>query len=341
MSQLSRHVSWLLAGLCLVGCQTSGRMTRPPQLPQARNTPAPPDRSAQAQNPRPAPKEVRPGEFPAAPVAATKSQEKKEPELVVRATAPVPSDAPEAVPAVAVDPKPADEAAKFRELYQQAAAKEAGMRDYVARLRRREVVDGKQLPEDLLLFRRLKEPNSIYFKWLPGTQHEGRELIFVPGKYRNQLQVKTGRGDLLTGIRTEIDPKSERATANCRRTVEEACLGVSVRKFGELVGSATAATRDPGALQHLGPQQRAEFRTPMECILQRIPAGAEKHLPQGGTRYWYFCTDARVQECGLPTLIVTLDEQRREVEYYCFDRFQINVGLRPEDFDPNLVWASR
>jgi hypothetical protein len=79
----------------------------------------------------------------------------------------------------------------------------------------------------------------------------------------------------------------------------------------------------------------------MECAIQQLPAGYEKHLPQGGQRYWYFCADPRAAECGLPVLLLTRDENNREVEYYCYDRLNINVGLRPEDFDPKTVWAKK
>jgi uncharacterized protein DUF1571 len=334
MSQLARRGCWLLATLCVLGCQSTGRMTRPPQMgPQARNTPPPKpaaDANAQAQNPKP-------GQFPPAPVAATKEKTKQEPELVVRATAPVPGEDKEPTS----EAKPATGLAKVQDLYRQAATKNAGIRDYVARFRRREVVDGKQLPDDVLLLRHQQESNSIYFKWLPGSPSEGRELIFVPGKYNNQLQIRTGKGDLLAGIRTELDPHSARATANCRRTIDEAGMRASITRFGGLLAAINAGKADAGTLQYVGARQRPECQTPMDCVAQRIAPGAEKHLPNGGVRYWFFCNDPHAQERGLPSLIVTVDEQQHEVEYYCYDRFNSNVGLRAEDFDPDHVWGNR
>jgi hypothetical protein len=79
----------------------------------------------------------------------------------------------------------------------------------------------------------------------------------------------------------------------------------------------------------------------MEAVVQQLPPGLEKLLAQGGKRYWYFSTDPRVQEKGLPVLVVTFDHNGKEVEYYHFDRMNANVGLRQEDFTPDVVWARK
>jgi hypothetical protein len=76
----------------------------------------------------------------------------------------------------------------------------------------------------------------------------------------------------------------------------------------------------------------------MECLMQEVPARVEQYLPRGGTRYWFFCTDTRLQECGLPVLVITYDETKKEVEYYFNDRFNINV-VAPQEFDPKVAWA--
>jgi hypothetical protein len=274
-------------------------------------------------------------------MAVVKEGERR-PELVIRATSPATGDQPSPSESrIASEAKPIDGLEKVKQLIDHAAAKNSSTRDYVARFRRREVVNGKAMPEDVLLFRHLKDPNSVYFRWLPGTKHEGRELIFVHGQYGNQIQVRSGKGDLLSGVRTEVDPRSERATANSRRTIDEAGLDFSLRRLGELLDAQSSGRAANGTLQYAGSQQRPESRQAMECVAQQIPPGREKHLPRGGTRYWYFCTDSQLEEVGLPTLIITHDETRREVEYYHFDRFNLNIGLRPQDFDPDAVWGKR
>ena len=42
-----------------------------------------------------------------------------------------------------------------------------------------------------------------------------------------------------------------------------------------------------------------------------------------------------------PALVITQDETGREVEYYCFDRFQFPVRLDDDDFNPDKLWPPR
>ncbi len=374
-----RRASMMLAVLVLAGCQSSpksppparGRATPSPMMGQSA-TPAPkleiPD-GRQASTPRQNP--VTQGTDPQRSAVAPSSAPKPPSDTVIRATVPAvtPPGAPEPEqetkapadpdrpspskseppdrlrpPAVrrAIDDsspsQPQSNEAKLRELHRQAAAKYEGMQDYIARFRRREFVNGKQQPDELMLVR-FKKPFSIYFKWLEGGAFEGREAIYVEGRFNNEIQTKTGRGDVISGMRVSVPPHSEKATKTSRRTIDEAGLGNLVRRFGNVLAAQESGARTFGPLHYAGRQQRPECPLPMECAVQQVPPGVEKHLPRGGTRYWFFNADPQAKEHALPTLIVTLDENRREVEYYCHDRLNINVGLRPEEFEPDLVWA--
>jgi hypothetical protein len=142
-------------------------------------------------------------------------------------------------------------------------------------------------------------------------------------------------------MRIEVDPHSARATTNSRRTIEDAGVHTLVERFGRVLVGQESGAKAYGSLQYLGTQQRPESPAPMECVRQQLPPGIEKHLPQGGERCWFFPTDPRIQECGLPILIVTHDAERREVEYYYYDRLNANIGLRPQDFEPDMLWPKR
>jgi hypothetical protein len=263
-------------------------------------------------------------------------------DLVVRATAPT-QPPPPTLPSTPEPPpsaKTPGDLEKAKQLHGQAAAKFAGVTDYIARFRRREVINGRAMPPDNLYFRSRKEPFSVYFKWLEGTEHEGREILFVKGQNKGMMQVKTGKGDPFPGMTISMDPRSERATANSRRTVDEAGIGNMIDRFGVVLVALEKGTREYGTLQYAGQQQRPESPYPMECVIQQVPAGLEKYLPRGGTRSWFFCGDPRVKEYQLPNLVVTQDETGREVEYYHFDRMNTNV-CRPEDFDAATLFAKR
>jgi hypothetical protein len=41
----------------------------------------------------------------------------------------------------------------------------------------------------------------------------------------------------------------------------------------------------------------------------------------------------------MPALIITLDENGKEVEYYRYDRYLLNPHLDDDDFNPDKVWA--
>ncbi len=81
-------------------------------------------------------------------------------------------------------------------------------------------------------------------------------------------------------------------------------------------------------------QPRPEFPKPVEVVEQTLPPGLESFLPKGGTRYYYFD-----ENLSVPTVVVTFDTNRREVEYYCFDRLQTPVDLDDADFDPLKMWG--
>lgn len=210
---------------------------------------------------------------------------------------------------------------------------------YYVRLRKREVVNGAQLPEDLVLMKFRSRPFSVYIKALEESPTAGREIVFVNGQHNDLLQIRTGKGDILSGMRLELSPSSPRATANSRRTVLEAGFPNIIARFTAAVNEERNASA--GLLQPLGRKQRPESPTPMECVRQIVPPGKEKQLPGGGERYWHFAMDPLSADYGLPMVICTYDERKREVEYYAHDRLILNVALSDDDFDPDRLWASR
>jgi hypothetical protein len=222
-------------------------------------------------------------------------------------------------------------------LYSQAVERYAGINDYICRFRRREVLHGKQEPEDLLEMRHRKSPSSIYLRWLDG-ELAGRELVFVQGKFDDRLQIRTGRSEALSRFRLSLDLRAPRATAYSRHGIDQAGIGPLLARMGQVVANLGAANGQQSPLRYLGQQMRPESEVPMLGVQQDIPPGKEKHLPRGGRRLVFFNQDPRYPEYLLPTLITTYDEAGKEVEYYCYDRMNVNVGLSLEEFDPDLLW---
>src|SRR5439155_7354879 len=78
-------------------------------------------------------------------------------------------------PSLSSDGSPTDNAGQIRRLHRAACERYAAIDSYIARLRRREQVDGKDKPEETLLFKFRKQPFSVYFKWI-GPEGTGREV---------------------------------------------------------------------------------------------------------------------------------------------------------------------
>ena len=53
-------------------------------------------------------------------------------------------------------------------------------------MRRREQINGKDKPEEVMLFKFRKQPRSVYFKWI-GPAGNGREAIWVDGQHESKL----------------------------------------------------------------------------------------------------------------------------------------------------------
>jgi hypothetical protein len=234
-----------------------------------------------------------------------------------------------------VPAQPVQGTAALRALYQRAAEQHRAMDSYIFRLRRREVVGGKNRPEELILVKFRQDPWSVYFKWL-GPEAKGREAVYVKGRPGNEIHTLTAAGDvplLPAGQRFSISADSPLVKGKSRYPITEAGLGSTIRKFGALVEAAEKGDTRPGTLKYLGRVKRPEFEEAVEGVEQTVPPQSDPLLPGGGRRWWYFET-AR----GLPALIVTHDETGREVEYYCHDRIQAPVRLDEDDFNPDKLW---
>jgi hypothetical protein len=199
---------------------------------------------------------------------------------------------------------------------------------YTVRLRRREQVGGKDLPEEVILVKFRKDPWSVHLKWL-GPEGQGREAVYVRGQYGDQIHALTAPG----GQRLSLRPDSPLLRTRMRHPITEAGLDRLIERFGTLVEAAEHGDPAAGSLRYLGPLKRPEFEQSVEAALQAIPPGAEPGLPHGGQRLWFFDLGLR-----LPVLVLTQDDQGHEVEYYCHDGFLFHNRLPDEDFNPDLLW---
>jgi hypothetical protein len=255
----------------------------------------------------------------------------------VAPSAPAPPAAPAAqVPQAAAPVAPGPTAA-LRTLHRLAAERYAALDGYVAQMRRREQVNGRMQPEEVMLVKFRKEPWSVSFHFL-GPAAKGREVVYVRGRYGDKIHTLTAAGDIpLTpaGQHIALAPDSFLVRSASRHPITEAGVGQLINWFGKLIEAQERADRQsPGTqvARLVGPTKRPEFDVPLDAVLQAIPPKHESALPQGGTRYWFFHP-----AWHLPVITVTYDPKGQEVEYYCYETFQAPVHLQDADFDPEMM----
>jgi hypothetical protein len=205
---------------------------------------------------------------------------------------------------------------------------------YIARLRRREQVGGRQKPEEVLLFKFRREPFSVYFKWL-GEEGKGREVVYVRDRYDDKIHTLLAAGDvpfMPAGRKLALSPDNPLVQAASRHPIMHAGICYLVGKYAQLAGANVAR---PGVLRYIGPVSRPELPESLEAVEQQIQNGEEPLLPHGGKRVWMFDGSNH-----LPVLILTQDAGGREVEYYCYDRIQFGVPLDDADFNPDVLWPN-
>ncbi len=232
----------------------------------------------------------------------------------------------------------ASRAAKLREILSNAHQSLERLDNYRVRLRRREVVLGKQCHEDLVMLTIRSKPFAVHVKCLPGSENEGREILF-DAEQADALNILTGKGDVLAGMRMNVASNSDMVTSNCRRALSEAGYANIMQRFALSVDRYISGQPGASSFETIGLQTRSESRAPMEVVIQRIPAKEEPLLPLGGTRYWHFSADADLAERHLPALIITFDEKGQEVEYYHHDRLLPKVTVERHDFVADRLWA--
>jgi Protein of unknown function (DUF1571) len=307
-----RLFAWYLVLAAGAGCATLARRDPPPRNdPPPTAAKAPPPPPALANTPTLA--ITTPSQAPAADVKPTSAR------------APVPTP-----------PAPAPESDPLRRLARDAAAAYAKHGCYIARLRRREFVQGKQKPEEVLIFKFRERPYSVHFKWL-GEEGKGREVVYVRGQGDDKLHILTAAGDIPfapAGRRLDLSPDSLLVRSASRYPITEAGIGAMITRFGRTLDAAGRPGGEGVVLKYVGPVQRPEYGVPLEEVECQFPPGREPDIPQGGRRLVFFDSATK-----FPVLSMTYDTAGREVDYYCFDRFQLDVHLDDDDFRPEKLWG--
>jgi len=269
---------------------------------------------------------------------AERRDEKKEKEQPKLPSPFAPKDPPPAVVPMPNAPAATGEVSEVRKLFTVAAKRYDDLVDFEATLVRSEVVGGKQMPSEEVLFQFRKTPFSIYMK-NTGKAGKGREVLFVQGQFDDKMHIVTGEGDnrlMGAGFKTSLRPDSPLASGKSRHKITEAGPGTLLVRFEASLKLQESGKR-PGAIKRVGFVQRKEFSTPLEAVEIAIAPGDDAQLPKGGKQTIYFDAKPNSPTANFPVMVITQEPDGREVEYYCFTNIRSPANFPDANFHPERL----
>jgi hypothetical protein len=333
----------LIFFLFLVGCRTPRKpsTTANPSVARGTSQPLRPLAIPQA---RPNPVTVSDSEdptflIPPPPQLASLTKERT---LPLPTIPPSPEESPDLKNTSSLTSNPKgksqDPTEDLKKLYNRAVECYDKMDSFEARLTRQEVVDNKRQPKETIRFQFRKKPMSVRMKWI-GDEGNGREVLYVQGKYDNKMQILPAKSDTapLPPFKMSMAPDDPTVRSKSRHDIREAALAEAINHLGSILKLIESNPKQADRLKYLGSVKRPEYPYHLDGIEETIPANAEKGLPKGGKRLTFWDPTAKAASEGLPVIVITYDEKQREVEYYCFDRFLHPVQLDDRDFDASKM----
>jgi hypothetical protein len=227
----------------------------------------------------------------------------------------------------------------LKQLHHQAVERFKQMEGFECRLTRRETVGSRAMPEEVLQYRYRREPLSLHIKWV-GKEAQGREVVYVHGRYDNKVQILTGREPEFfrpSGIKVSRSPSDKDVTSKNRFDIRSGGMAMSIEWFSRVLAQMEKDPAEAQRMRYIGPKPRRERETGLVAVEEKIPPSWEPQLAKGGRRTTHFDADPDSPSFGLPILIVTLDDSGREVEYYWFDHLK-PVRFTDADFDVDRLW---
>lgn len=123
-----------------------------------------------------------------------------------------------------MQPAPANQWDQAMRLLDEASRTFQGVRDYSCTFIKRETVQGRLQPDNVIAMRVRNQPFSVYMRWLAPKQSVGQEVCYVAGRNNNQMRVHSP-GILGAVGFVSIDPRDPRAMQASRHPITEAGLG--------------------------------------------------------------------------------------------------------------------
>jgi hypothetical protein len=104
--------------------------------------------------------------------------------------------------------------------------------DYTCTLVKRERIDGKLTPDNVVAMSVRNEPFSIDLRWIEPKNMVGQDACYVKGRNGGQMRVKSA-GFLGAIGYVSIDPNDPRAKKTSKHSITEAGIGNMLNQFAE------------------------------------------------------------------------------------------------------------
>jgi len=208
---------------------------------------------------------------------------------------------------------------------------------YEATLTRREINPKGQSNSEVLIFQFRREPMSVYTRNIDGGG-KGREVIYNPGKHGDKMYVKLGEGDsklVKAGfIAPPISPDDPKVKEKARYSIREAGFGRTLTTLSAVVAKIEAGQAPADSLVFHGEVKRDEYAYPLVGITHKLRRGDDPLMPAGGARYYFFDLKKGSPSYGMPVLVIAIDPNGKEMEYYLFVKVHSPARLTEADFNP-------
>jgi hypothetical protein len=190
--------------------------------------------------------------------------------------------------------------------------------DYVAVLRKQERIGGRLLPEETILLK-FQKPFKVYLRWIRNP-HEGREALYVEGKYDNKLIGH--QGGILGVVTLSLDPRGALAMRGNRHPITETGFGYLPEGLRKEIGAAG----EHGDLEivRIG-EERFENRLCTVVEARSVSRGGRKHYASRMVLH----ID---KELMLPTGVAFYDDRDQLFERFIYTDVKLNPGLTAMDF---------
>jgi hypothetical protein len=237
------------------------------------------------------------------------------------ATSQQPAQPPQSAPVAVPMDQPLQLLARARQAYQ-------GVRDYTCLFIKREQVQGRQQPENLIAMKVRAKPFSVYMRWVGPKQSVGQEVCYVTGRNNNMMRARSSGVLNALGF-VNLDLRDPRAMENNRHTLADIGIGNLI----ETLSVNWEAARRTGQMQ----VRVADY----EYNHRRCSRVETTHLTRpNGPCYAYRCIVYFDQQTALPIRIEAYDWPKKNgppqgelLESYSYADLKINVGLGDEAFN--------